>query len=206
MNQKNLTEGTETKSKRKGNRRSREKYPALQKKFNLKMRQDYIEPDYVNGTFNAKGEMVMRPLNDEEKDFLNSYYEEVVVTNFMHDDILKALYKAMKPLKKKKVLTEEDHDDLMRLQIEYYMRADEVLLYSDHEDQKKIYGENNSRNRCIFNRPKSSGILDELNDATYDEFHKNVHNTHDSGETIMINLIEPRIKKTILRKKKKKDD
>jgi hypothetical protein len=169
------------------------------------MRQDYIEPDYVNGTFNSKGELVMRALNNEEKTFLNSFYEEVIGANFMHDNILKELYRAMKPLKAKKNLSEEEHDDLMRLQIEYYMRADEVLLYSDEEDQKKLYGENNARNRCVYNRSKSIGILDELNDETYDEFHKNIYNDPDSGENLMISLVEPMVKKTILRKKKVKD-
>ena len=206
MKQNNSTSGTENESRKKVNRRSKTKHPALQKKYNLKMRQDYIEPDYVNGTFNAKGEMVMRPLNYEEKTFLNAFYEEVIGANFMHDEILRELHRAMKPLKAKSVLDEEEHDDLMRLQIEYYMRADEVLLYSDSEDQKKLYGENNARNRCVYNRSKSIGILDELNDETYDEFHRNVYNDPNSGENLMISLVEPRIKKTILRKKKSKDN
>jgi len=169
------------------------------------MRQDYIEAEYVNGTYDKDGTMVMRPLNNEEKKFLNSFYEETIGANFQHDNILKELYRAMKPLKKKKVLTKTEQDDLDRLQTEYHLRADEVLLYSDHEDQKKLYGENNARNRCVYNRSKSIGILDELNDETYDEFHKNLYNTHDSGENIMINLVEPRMKKTILRKKKDKE-
>ena len=169
------------------------------------MRQDYIEPDYVNGTFNAKGEQVIRPLNHEEKNFLNSFYEEVIGANFMHDRILKELHRAMKPLKAKTDLTEEESDDLMRLQIEYYMRADEVLLYSDPEDQKKLYGENNARNRCLYNRTKSIGILDELNDTTYDEFHRNVYNDKDAADTLLFNAIEPRLKKKTILKKKSKE-
>ena len=192
--------------KKKTNRRSRTQHPALQKKFNLKMRQDYIEPDYVNGTFNAKGEQVIRPLNHEEKNFLNSFYEEVIGANFMHDRILKELHRAMKPLKAKTDLTEEESDDLMRLQIEYYMRADEVLLYSDPEDQKKLYGENNARNRCLYNRTKSIGILDELNDTTYDEFHRNVYHDKDAADTLLFNVIEPRLKKKTILKKKSKED
>ena len=205
MKQNDLTNGTETELERKANRRNNAKHPALQKKYNLKMRQDYIEPDYVNGAFNSKGEMVMRPLNNKEKTFLNAFYEEVIGANFMHDDILRTLHRAMKPLKAKDILDEDEHDDLMRLQIEYYMRADEVLLYSDSEEQKKLYGENNARNRCVYNRSKSIGVLDELNDETYDEFHKNIYNDPNSGENLMISLVEPRIKKTILRKKKTKD-
>ena len=169
------------------------------------MRQDYIEPDYVNGVVDKDGVQVIRPLNAEEKNFLNSFYEEVIGANFMHDDILKELHRSMKPLKAKTSLTDEEANDLMRLQIEYYMRADEVLLISDPEEQKKVYGENNARNRCLFNRTKSIGILDELNDSTYDEFHRNLYNDKDSGENMMINLVEPRVK-TILRKKKKSNE
>ena len=166
------------------------------------MRQDYIEPDYVNGTFNKDGEMVIRPLNEEEKTFLNSFYEEVIGANFMHDDLLKELHSALKVLKNKPQLTNEEPEDVERLQSEYYARADEVLLYPDACDQKKLYGENNSRNRCLYNRTKTAGILDELNDSTYDEIHQNVYNNPEVGENIMINAIEPRLK-TILRKKKK---
>ena len=166
------------------------------------MRQDYIEPDYVNGTYGADGEMVIRPLNTEEKVFLNSFYEEVVGANFTHDKILKSLHRQMKDLKRKESLTEEESTELMNLQVEYYARADEVLLYTDHKDQKSLYGENNARNRCIYNRSKSIGILDELNDSTYDEFHKNVYNNPKAADELLFNTIEPSTK-TILRKKKK---
>lgn len=170
------------------------------------MRQDYIETDYVNGTFNSSGKRVIRPLNHKEKVFLNSFYEEVVGSNFLHDKTLKKLHTDMKPLKKKDELTPEENEKLMNLQMEYYMRADEVLLYPETEDQRILYGENNARNRCVYNRSKSIGILDSLNDETHDELHRSLHNTPDSGENAMINLVEPRIKKTILRKKKPKNN
>ena len=200
MKQNNSTNESETRPKK--SRRSNTKHPALQKKYNLKMRQDYIEPDYVNGTFNSDGEMVIRPLNNEEKTFLNAFYEEVIGANFLHDCSLRKLHSQMKPLKAKDHLDEDEADMLKTLQKEYYERADEVLLYSDQEDQKKLYGENNARNRCIFNRTKSMGILDELNDATYDEFHRNVYNNKDAADILLMNAIEPKLK-TILRKKKK---
>lgn len=166
------------------------------------MRQDYIEPDYVNGAYNSKGEMVIRPLNAEEKTFLNAFYEEVVGANFMHDAELKSIHRQMKSLKIKTELTEDETVLLMSLQMKYFARADEVLLYTEHSDQKKLYGENNARNRCIYNRSKSIGILDELNDSTYDEIHQTVYNNPNAAEDLIINTIEPQTK-TILRKKKK---
>ena len=158
------------------------------------MRQDYIEPDYVNGTFHEDGHQVIRALNAEEKEFLNSFYEEVIGANFLHDKELRKLHKELKTLKTKEELTDKESERLMALQLDYCARADDALLYSDHEDQKKIYGENNARNRCLYNRTKSIGILDELNNSTYDEFHNNVYNDKDSGENLLINTIEPNIK------------
>lgn len=202
MKQKDLTKDIEKESKNKKNRRSKAQYPALEKRFNLKMRQDYIEPDYINGVYNREGERVIRPLNNEERKFLNAFYEEVIGANFKHDRELRSLHNELKILKSKKQLTEAEEVELLRLQLEYFARADEVLLYSDHEDQKKLYGENNSRNRCLYNRTKSIGILDELNDCTYDEFHRNVYNHKDAADELLMNKIEPKLK-TILRKKKK---
>ena len=169
------------------------------------MRQDYIEPDYVNGVKGSDGEIVIRPLNEEEKDFLNSYYEEVIGANFLHDPELKRLNASLKPFKKRTELTPTEKREYKKLQKAYHKRANEVLLFPDHEDQKKLYGENNARNRCLFNRTKSIGILDELNDSTYDEFHKNLYNNPEVADKILLNTIEPAVK-TILRKKKKKDD
>lgn len=201
MTQNNSTDDTEVKSPKKS-RRSKAKYPALKKRFNLKMRQDYIEPDYINGVYDANGNQVIRPLNDEEKTFLNSFYEEVIGANFMHNPKLKELHTKMKELKNKKTLNTDEKIELKGYQDEYYRIADEVLLYSDPDDQKKLYGENNARNRCIFNRIKSVDMLDELNDETYDEIHRNMYNNPEIADRLLINKTEP-VVKTILKKKKK---
>lgn len=166
------------------------------------MRQDYIETDYINGAYDSKGRRVIRPLNEEEKEFLNSFYEEVVNANFMHDKQLRKIHNQIKELKNRDDLTTQEESKLETLQSEYYKRADEVLLYTDHEDQKKLYGENNARNRCLYNRTKSIGILDELNDGTYDEYHKNIYSNPEAADKLLINKVESKLK-TILRKKKK---
>ena len=106
----------------------------------------------------------------------------------------------IKALKKTTDQTPEILSELETLQKKYYEMADEVLLYSDHEDQKKLYGENNARNRCVYNRSKSIGMLDELNDDTYDKIHERVYNNPEVGKNIMDSMVKA---KTILRKKKK---
>lgn len=53
--------------------RSRSRFPALEKKFNLRSRQRVLEDfDYVH------------KLNDKEKQFLNNFLEEEIITNFKH--------------------------------------------------------------------------------------------------------------------------
>jgi len=66
-------------------RRSRVKYPALRRDMNVKSRRYCIETEYINGVRNEHGRMVMRPLTDSEKAFLNKFYEETVVTTFKKD-------------------------------------------------------------------------------------------------------------------------
>lgn len=167
------------------------------------MRQEYMEVDYVDGVRNKDGELVIRALNDEERDFLNKFNEEVVGANFIHDSQLRGIYEKQKVFRNKDELTEDDEREIIRLQLEYCARADEALLYPNHEDQKKLYGENNARNRCLINRSKATGSLSELNDSTYDEFHENVYNITDAADMLLINKIEKKEKKRRKRRKSK---
>jgi hypothetical protein len=79
-------------------KRQKVKYPALNKGMNLNSRKDYIEPEYINGVFGEDGKQVIRALTPEEKEWLNKYYEETVVTNFYHDPDLKKLNRHKKSI------------------------------------------------------------------------------------------------------------
>lgn len=58
--------------KRNKTKRETKKFPALDKKVNLKSRQHLLDFDYIH------------KLNDEEKDFLNRFVEEEVHANLKH--------------------------------------------------------------------------------------------------------------------------
>lgn len=105
----------------KKNRRNTLKYPGLNARVNLPSRKDLIETNYINGVRNKDGELVIRPLNDEEKTFLNKFYEETIITNFLHNKDLRTLSKIKKSIleddiilelkEKIKTLKEEKHTE-----------------------------------------------------------------------------------------------
>jgi hypothetical protein len=74
------------KSGKKRSSRSQEKYPALQRRLNRKIRQDYIEPDYINGVTGVDGKQAIRALTGEEKSWLNRFYEEYIIASFENND------------------------------------------------------------------------------------------------------------------------
>ena len=57
-------------------RRNDKPYVYLDKSENLRLRQDYMDVDYIDGVKNEKGETVIRALTHEEKEWLNNFYKE----------------------------------------------------------------------------------------------------------------------------------
>lgn len=78
--------GVRKKRKSGKSRRSKVKYPAFDRRYNLLIRQDYMEAvNYVDGVYDAKGNQVMPPLNENEREWLHKFEEEVVSTKFKKD-------------------------------------------------------------------------------------------------------------------------
>jgi hypothetical protein len=115
-------------TKTKKSKRSKVKWPNLRKDYNLKARRDYIEPDYINGVKDSKGNQVMRALTNEEKDWLDQFYKETVNADLRNPE-----------------------------------------FYKTKEEKKKIYGENNARNRCLYNQTKKTGKLVKVDPKEYDK-------------------------------------
>jgi hypothetical protein len=92
--------------------RHKEKYAALNPKRAVKNRQEQLEVPYLD------------QLNDKEKEWLNAFLEESVITNFQHKS-------------KKK-------------------------FYKSKKAKRKLYSENNARNRCVYTKAKSMGMLSQI--------------------------------------------
>ncbi len=193
----------------------RRKHSGLKKSHNTKARRHVIEADYVDGVYNSKGERVIRPLTEEEKDWLNKFYEETVVTNFLHGKGMKEKNKEIKSLlhceeyKKlsqeqkeattkqekerfkelKKLIKEQNMDDygeeIEELREELQDLRDQHLLYPDPEDHKIFFTENNHRNNDVLNKARLEEFKPEIMDKLQAEVLKDL-----DYEEYLIDLIE----------------
>lgn len=132
-----------TKNTKKDSKRSRTKYPALNKGVNLSSRKDYIEPDYVDGVFNKDGKKVIRSLTEKEKAWLNQWYEEAIVTNFYHDKELKTLNKM------KKNIIEDDAVEELKSQVKE-LQKDKKTNAKQIKDLKEIIHLTKKQNEEIY--------------------------------------------------------
>lgn len=167
-------------------KRENKKYPNLHKEVNTKSRSDFIETDYIDGVKNDKGELVIRPLNDEEKAWLDQFYGESVVTSAKNLNPTKEIKKYCKEISnlRKKIAKERKEKKVKQNKkikfwtkkikdIEkclHFLREEAGVFYPSPEQQRKFYKENNERNTCIYNNLKSRGMLLELTAETYDTF------------------------------------
>lgn len=177
--------------------KKRRKGSALKKASNTRSRRSVIEADYVNGVYDKNGKQVIRPLNEEEKEWLERYYEETVVTNFLHGkgmreksgeiknilecDEYKKLAKEQKGVtthkeknrikELKKLLKEQNLDnnaeEVAKLKDELQDLRDQHLLYPDPEDHKTFYKENNKRNVDALNNGRIEEFTPEIMDKLY---------------------------------------
>ena len=114
--------------------RHKERYPALNFKRQVKLRMEALDgiQEYVH------------LLSDKEKEWLNRFLEETVITNFQHKG---------------------------------------KLIYKGKKKRREFYGDNNLRNRCIYNKSKAMGTLlfvDNFNGVMDNNLNNNTNNTEDA--------------------------
>lgn len=153
------------KGKKPCSRRSRTKYPALTRKMNLKSRQYYIEAEYINGVRGVVPDSSIRPLTEKEKEFLNKFYEEYIITSFKKDAT--------------------DLHQTITIQAE----NGEDLVLNQEEARRYLYKQNNHRNFDLYNLKLKTGQLDSFNSDTYDKIvYDNLN--HIDFEEALTNQIE----------------
>lgn len=168
-----------TESKKKKTRRSQKKYPNLIPEYNLKLRRDYIDNHhYVNGVKNDKGKLVMDPLIEEAKEYLNQFNKEYYNASFdtnedsrLHQQLVDnetiiSIKEQVKYLKKKKSriankkaenTTDDDRNEVYAIN----QQLDDIMEFLKLVHPKKSCEDlNNSRNRCFLNRNKASNDVD----------------------------------------------
>lgn len=162
-----MTKGTGKKSRA---------YNYLSKNGTYKLRHDQIETSYIHGVKDENGKVVIRPLNKDEKKFLNKFYKETVHCNLSNDEI-KDLNKKIKALKRQYKDQFKDTgkypSEVIKLEKKVEtLRKKMDLFYTNKEDVNKIYSEQNAANRCIFNKSKTEGLLSGLDMTQYDEMER----------------------------------
>lgn len=179
----------------------RQPYNFLDKKGTTATRQDYIETGYVNGVKNDKGEVVIRAMSPEEKEWLSQFIAETEHGNLNKTQQIKAEVKQLKVLRSKErsAKLSGNVDEMARLfsAIEKQLQVVEGLreainnFYTSEEDVKEIYTRDNERRRDVYNNAKINEklVLYDLNE--YDKFSTEALHSIDPENLILDELIVP---------------
>jgi hypothetical protein len=152
------------------------KYPNLERDLNLKGRQDYIETEYIDGVYDDEtGKLVIRPLTNEEKQWLDSFYNEYVNVNLkdslihdvMTEDQRKSLKNEVKKLNKR---IKANQQQINKLIIENNVLKNEVVELKKLDYKGDIISAHNARNTCAFNFSKKTYQQVSLDEFEYDDW------------------------------------
>ena len=185
----------------KKNQERRKPYDFLDKKGTTATRQDYIETAYVNGVKNDKGEVVIRPMSPEEKEWLSQFIAETEHGNLNKTSQIKAEVKNLKVLRSKERAAKlagnvPEMESLFKaiekqLQLVENLRESCNNFYTSEEDVKEIYTRDNERRRDVYNNAKINEklVLYDLNE--YDKFSTEALHSVDPENLILDELIVP---------------
>lgn len=170
-----MTENTGKKSQER-----RKPYNYLDKKGTTLTRQDYIETAYVNGVKGEDGEMVIRPMNSTEKQWLSQFIAETDHGNFSKSSQLKKQEKVLRKMRTeyRKHRNAGAVDEMLLLEKEIQSQYELVLrlreesnaFYVTDEERSELYGRDYERRMDVYNTAKISDnlVLYDLNE--YDKF------------------------------------
>ena len=153
-------------------------------------RQDFIESSYIHGIVNINGEQVIRPLNIEERQFLDDYYKEFVHSTFVTDKESTRLFKIAKKLSKnpENIKFFEDngfHPEEVEQAVNAFNEKSKSLgnLAYDFWQQRDINSDDYKRRFDIQNNVSKGLQLESFEDIQY------MSNVDDFVDTIIEDLI-----------------
>jgi hypothetical protein len=184
----------------------------LNKRGTVKTRQEFIEADYVNGVQNEKGEQVIRPLNEAEREWLSQFYAETEHGNFKKTREIeeqKHLYKQLQRdyrTNYKQMTFEEASSFREKIDETYrklvHLRAETNTFYPEDVDRQEVWDRGNRRKEDIFNRAKVSNNLISLDIHEFDDFTTRAEKDINPEHLVLDYLTRKPAKKVIRRKKK----
>ncbi len=171
-------------------KKHRKKFQHLRKNGARVHRQDFIESNYIHGIVNVNGEQVIRPLNIEERQFLDDYYKEFVHGTFVTDKESTKLFKIAKKLSKKpdNVKFFEDNgfypEEVERAVNSFNEKSKRLgNMACDFWQQRDINSDDYKRRFDIQNNASKGLQLESFEDIQY------ISNVDDFVDTIIEDLI-----------------
>lgn len=163
-----------------GTPKRRKEYDYLDKKGTTRTRHDYIETNYVNGVKGVDGEIAIRPMTKEEKQWLSQFIEETEHGNLNKTKQIKHEIQERKKIKSDWVFAKKkgNVDEMLRLEklmdektnLIETLRDNSNNFYSKEEDVLEILGRDNERRRDLYNTAKISDNLVMYDIWEYDKF------------------------------------
>ena len=166
----------------------------------MKSRRDYLDNTYyVNGVKNSKNKQVMRPLNEEEKEFLNKFNAEYYGASFEQDDSknlhqykadkkqLKAVRDSIRELKSMIKELEKKGGNRDKLKVLYKEVEATREQLTELNPKLKCTDSNNQRNSCLLNIGKATN---EVKFVAWDELDQDEIGTPDIELLYLLNDIE----------------
>lgn len=128
--------------------RNQNKYPGLDPNFNLKIRRELIDQDYIH------------KLNEAEKDWLNRFNEEYVSANFTHEG--KRIHPKKTRTKKVRTTGEKRKIDIYRKDCEDKNNARNRDSFSITKSNHTLKGQSNIKSTLETDRKYDSNETEDM--------------------------------------------
>lgn len=134
-------------------------------------RKEFIETPYLQGVKDNDGNTVIRPLNQEEADWLNNFYKEYVHSTFVTDKESNTLFKKAKRLSKSKenlkyLQEHNENSPEVKDAIDKFNKKSKSLgnMFFDFNQQRDINSDDYKRKYDVQNNSSKGMSLESFED------------------------------------------